>query len=362
MTPFIQVAGIKVLRGARTILDIDNLAVAGGELLAVVGPNGSGKSTLLKVLALVLRPESGTVHVSGSANGAWEGDREALLAARRRVTMVFQSPVMLMRSVFDNVAAGLRFRGVPEAEVRSRTELWLKKLGVMSLASRRPAGLSGGEAQRVALARALVLQPDLLLLDEPTANLDWPTRTRLMGDLRAILSEIRAAAVLVTHDIHEAPHFADRLVVMRDGRIAQAGAPAEVVRRPVDVDTAVFLGHENVLPASMLGLPAGVPADAGNDRLVFCIGAERVRAGSPSEAPVDGQLVLKGQVLRIIPWGPLYRVSVECPPARDGLLAGTCDAADLREGLLAEGKTAQLVFAHSDGVFVPIAADGPTQA
>lgn len=360
------------MRDGRAILSVGALDVGSGELLAVVGPNGSGKSTLLKVLALVLRPDCGSIQVSEvQPQGIWDGNPAALLGARRKITMVFQSPVMLMRSVYDNVAAGLRFRGTVEPEVRRRTAFWLERLGIRDLATRRPVGLSGGEAQRVALARALVLQPDLLLLDEPTANLDWPTRTKLMGDLRAILGEIRAGAVLVTHDIHEAPHFADRLLVMRDGHVVQEGPPAAVVENPADVETAVFLGYDNVLPARMVRL-GGEMSLGGREDQAFCIGPERVRlqritvaGGLPNAAPaqpagpggiacVNGLITLQGKVLRVVPWGPLYRVSIGHKDARDGLVTGTCDAQDLRDGSVAEGRPAQLVFAATDGVLVPL--------
>ncbi|MDP2873490.1 MAG: ABC transporter ATP-binding protein [Bacillota bacterium] len=376
MTPIVRLEGVQVVRGGRPILDVGSLTIEPGELLGIVGPNGSGKSTLLKVLAMVLVPDTGQVSVDGKPVSSRDVDPSLLLAARRRVTMVFQSPVLLMRSVFDNVAAGLRFRGAPEAETRRRTAFWLDRLGIGKLAGRRPGGLSGGEVQRVALARALVLEPDLLLLDEPTANLDWPTRTRLFGDLRAILGEIRAGAVLVTHDIHEAPHFADRLAVMRGGRVVQSGIPAEVMDGPADVETAVFLGYDNVVPAALVAGAAagdavgaargGLGAAAGGGGAMFCIGPDRVRAmaasggraamtaaGEPRGGHAEGRLVFTGQVAKLAPWGPLYRVSIVLAAAREGILTGTCPAQDVIDGSVAEGKAVALVLNSADGVLVP---------
>jgi ABC-type sulfate/molybdate transport systems ATPase subunit len=346
-----------VVRGGRTILDVPELLLLPGEVAGVVGPNGSGKSTLLKVLAMVMAADDGQVLLDGTAVPWSVRESAPLTAARRRVTLVFQSPVMLSRPVFDNVAAGLRFRGVAEAEVRRRAAYWLDRLGIGALASRRPGGLSGGEAQRAALARALVLEPDWLLLDEPTANLDFPTRSRLLSDLREILTEIRSGAVMVTHDVHDAPHFADRLLVMRDGRIVQQGAPRSVLARPADIDTAVFLGYENVLPCP----PAG-PA-AGRSGGWLCIRPEKVRATAADPAQTDGadsrrepadrRTWTAATVKRLVPWGPAYRVTVPWPEARDGLLTGTADAAEALAGDLAVGQTAWLGWDVADGVALP---------
>lgn len=357
----LSLTGIRVERGRRVILEVPGLAIAPGEVVGVVGPNGSGKSTLLKVLALVMPPDQGQVALDGAVVPWSRRESAQLTEARRRLTLVFQSPVLFARTVFDNVAAGLRFRGVDETEVRRRVVHWLARLGLADLARRRPGGLSGGEAQRAALARALVLEPDWLLLDEPTANLDFPTRSRLLSDLREILAEIKSGAVMVTHDIHEAPHFADRLVVMRQGRIVQQGRPREVLARPADLETAAFLGYDNILPA---------PPGSGPGRRWLCLRPEKVLALPAASAvpaasgPAEegdawesqageqpaGWTWIEASVVRAMPWGPAYRIVVDFPPARAGLLAGTSGAGPVLDASLAPGRRARLGWDAADGV------------
>lgn len=356
MDSLIELEGVRVVRDGQLILDIPYLTVAPGELLTVVGANGAGKSTLLRVLGMVLTPSAGTVSFSGEAVRAARGraEEQQLLALRRRVTMVFQNPVLLSRTVRDNVAAGLRFRGLPSAEIKPRVDFWLERLGIAALADRRPQGLSGGEIQRVALARALVLKPDLLLLDEPTANLDAPTRARLLGDLRAILAEIAAGAVLVTHEVREAPYFADRMVVMVDGTIRQMGRPDDVLDNPVDLETASFLGFDNIIPASLLG-PATYAADELADRW-FCIRPEDVIAeplAAASASTGDGLVRFAATADRIAPWGPAFRITGPIERSPQASMSGTCAPQVVRDGLIREGGKVIFEFSPASGSFVP---------
>lgn len=381
-SPLLRLTEARVVRGGRPILDVPTLTIAAGELLGVVGPNGSGKSTLLRLMSLVMPPDTGTVELAGYPIDHGHHRSPDLLAARRRVTMVFQTPILLNQTVYANVAAGLRFRHLPEKIIRHRASFWLERLGIAGLAQRRPHGLSGGEVQRVALARALALEPDLLLLDEPTANLDWPTRTRLLGDLRAILGEIRAAAVLVTHEVHEAPHFADRLVVMRDGRIAQQGSPSEVIERPADLATARFMGYDNALPLAEVGRE-DLAEDGKPAHWMVCIRPDRVTASAPggsADADRHGKgpdrhrgdntrhahnsvkrstAVFGGPVTRLAPWGPLYRVTIPVPQAAGGELVGTCPAPDVIDGIIREGAEAILACSLDHAVLVPAQLPSP---
>jgi tungstate transport system ATP-binding protein len=219
------------------VLDVAELVVRRGEILAVIGPNGAGKSTLATVLALLERPDRGELRFDGRVVD-WRRDA---LEIRRRLAMVFQEPLLFDTSVFENVATGLRLRGVPRAEVRPRVEGWLDRLRIADLAPRPARTLSGGEAQRTSLARALVLEPELLLLDEPFSALDPPTREDLIEDLVPLLREHGTAAVLVTHDHDEAFELGDRVAVLLDGRLAQVGPPADVLERPASLEVASFL-------------------------------------------------------------------------------------------------------------------------
>ena len=210
----IEITQVIVRRDGRDVLTIDRLAIRRGEVLAVLGPNGAGKTTLLLVLARLLKAESGTIRFDSLA-GPIEND----LDYRRRISVVLQDPLLLDRSVFDNVAAGLRFRRLPASSVSQRTTAWLQKLGITHLRDRPGLKLSGGEAQRVALARAFVLEPELLLLDEPFASLDTSARRTLRGELQRLLSETRTTTVFITHDPGEVQGLATRSVWLEDGRL-----------------------------------------------------------------------------------------------------------------------------------------------
>ena len=208
------------------------LAAVPGEVVAVLGPNGAGKSTLLRTLAGLVRLADGRIRL---------GDRVLddvpagvhIAPEHRRIGVVFQDYLLFPHlTALDTVAYGLRARGLRRTAARQSARRWLDRVGVADRAGSRPPQLSGGEAQRVALARALVLQPDLLLLDEPLAALDAGARLSLRTDLRRHLTSYGGPAIVVTHDAVEAMVLADRLMVLERGRIVQQGAPAEVARHP----------------------------------------------------------------------------------------------------------------------------------
>jgi tungstate transport system ATP-binding protein len=162
---------------------------------------------------------------------------------RRRLALVMQEPLLLNRSVSENVALGLRYRGVSASERARRVDQWLERLGIGHLATRRAGHISGGEARRASLARAFVLEPALLLLDEPFGGLDTPSRQRLIGDLRVILAETRTTTVFITHQLEEALELSTRLAVMLAGRIQQIGVPGDVLARPASAEVGEFLGR-----------------------------------------------------------------------------------------------------------------------
>ena len=214
--PVLRLCGVTVRYGQRVVLELPELTVAPGEVLAVMGPNGAGKSTLLHVAALLRRPQRGEVWIAGE-----RATRRTERTLRRRTAMVLQEPLLFDVSVVANAASGLRFRGVRRCDAEHRAMLWLEQFGVGHLAARNARTLSGGEAQRVSLARAFAVAPELLVLDEPFAALDPATRETIVPELAVQLRETRTAAVIVTHDASEAVALADRLLVLVDGRIAQ---------------------------------------------------------------------------------------------------------------------------------------------
>jgi thiamine transport system ATP-binding protein len=228
----------------RAVLDGVDLMVSDGETVGVLGPSGCGKTTLLRAIAGLQRLEAGRV--------TWNGDDLAAVPPhQRRFGLVFQEYALFPhRDVKGNVEFGLRMAGESAAQRAARIDEVLTLVGLEALRDRRVALLSGGEQQRVALARALAVAPRLLMLDEPLGALDRAWRTRLLTELRTILDAEHLPALYVTHDHDEAFGIASRVVVMRDGRVVQQGAPADVWRRPADGWVATFLGFGPTLSAN----------------------------------------------------------------------------------------------------------------
>jgi tungstate transport system ATP-binding protein len=234
----LRVADLVVRAGERTILDVPALSLGRGEVLAIIGPNGAGKSTLLQVAALLRRPDRGSVEINGRlATRRNEGE------LRREIAMVFQSPLLFDVRVLANASSGLRFHGVPKREAEDRARSWLAKYAVKHLEKRGVRGLSAGEAQRVSLARAFATSPSVLLLDEPFAALDAPSRASLLPTVAATLHELGTGAIFVTHHLAEAHVLADRVAVMFDGRIVQIGTADELFANPANEQVHDFLTH-----------------------------------------------------------------------------------------------------------------------
>ncbi|MBT2471106.1 ABC transporter ATP-binding protein [Streptomyces sp. ISL-66] len=243
----LQLEGVSVRFGERAAVDAVDLKVAEHEIVCVLGPSGSGKSTLLRVVAGLQPVSRGRVLLGGV-------DQAGVPVHRRGVGMMFQDHQLFPhRDVGGNVAFGLRMRGSSKASYGGRVAELLELVGLPGAQGRAVASLSGGEQQRVALARALAPSPRLLMLDEPLGQLDRGLRERLVVELRQLFSRLGTTVLAVTHDQGEAFALADRVVVMRDGRIAQAGTPLEVWERPASEFVARFLGFENVVPAVVSG-------------------------------------------------------------------------------------------------------------
>ncbi|WP_329334154.1 ABC transporter ATP-binding protein [Streptomyces sp. NBC_00663] len=239
--------------GGRAVLDGVDLSVAEHEIVCVLGPSGSGKSTLLRVVAGLQHLDGGRVLLDGR-------DQAGVAAHKRGVGLMFQDHQLFpQRDVGGNVAFGLRMHGSPKGEQAGRVGELLDLVGLPGAAPRAVSALSGGEQQRVALARALAPRPRLLMLDEPLGQLDRSLRERLVVELRELFGRLGTTVLAVTHDQGEAFALADRVVVMRDGRIAQSGTPLEVWQRPADEFVARFLGFENVVEGTVSGEAADTP-------------------------------------------------------------------------------------------------------
>lgn len=238
MRPLLKAESLRKSYDGRLVLDLGFLEVQQGETLGVLGPNGAGKSTLVRLLNLVEKPDVGAIWFDGIRVG--RGD----VAARRRMAGVFQRPHMLRGTVYDNVAYGLKLRRLPGPLVAAHSTEALELLGLSRLAGHDARTLSGGEAQRVALARALAIRPEVLFLDEPANNLDPLARRDFRRDLRAIVKGGHLTVVYVTHSLEEARSACDRVMVMKDGQVLQAGPRDEVFRAPAPGFVERFLGCE----------------------------------------------------------------------------------------------------------------------
>lgn len=241
MTALYSLRQVTVRYAARPVLAVEELDILRGEILAVVGPSGAGKSTLLRLLNFLQPPTTGEVRFG---DAFYSASRDATLAMRRRVTTVFQRPVLLKRTVEANVAYGLRLRGVDVD--RADIDAALAEVGLTELAQQPARTLSGGEAQRVALARAMVLRPDALLLDEPTANLD-PYNVGLIEQIVVRLNRQHGTTVvLVTHNLHQARRLAHRALLLLEGRAVEVADTRTFFASPADPRTGAFVRGEMV--------------------------------------------------------------------------------------------------------------------
>lgn len=239
--PIYQLENVAKRYGTRLVLDIAALDVYAGEVLAIVGPSGAGKSTLLRLLNALEAPTSGTIRFAGQTLA--QPDRVAL-ELRRQITTVFQRPVLLSTSVLNNVAYGLRVRRV--ARARQRAAVALSELGLSHLANTPAQLLSGGEQQRAALARALVIEPRVLLLDEPTANLDPHNVQQIEQAIAEAHRRRTMTVVVVTHNLFQARRLAGRVALLLDGRVVEAADVAQFFDSPANPRTAAFVRGEMI--------------------------------------------------------------------------------------------------------------------
>jgi iron(III) transport system ATP-binding protein len=271
--------------GKAAAVDGVSLVIEPGSLVTLLGPSGCGKTTTLRIVAGLETATSGRVFI---------GDAEVthLPPNARDVTMMFQSYALFPHlSVFENVAYGLRVLKRPEAEVRTKAEEVLALVGMPGMGERSPSALSGGQQQRVALARSLVMQPKVLLFDEPLSNLDAKLRKRMREEIRLLQQRLGITAIYVTHDQAEALAISDQIVVMDKGKISQIGSPDELYRRPGNRFVAEFIGEANFLPARLESLADGHGQ--------VCIGAQRLSVASPKLSPGPVTVLARPEAIRV---------------------------------------------------------------
>ena len=343
MTALLAAESLTRRYGGRTVVDVNELTIRRGDVVAILGPNGAGKSTLFRMLLLLERPDAGRVLLDGAP--ATPGDD----GARRRLAGVFQRPHLFTGTVADNLRFGLAAVGVPKSEWAGRLERAAGELGLEALLGASVGRLSGGEAQRVALARALVLEPDVLLLDEPTANLDATIRRRFREELGEVIRQRAGAVVLITHEAAEAFDLADRVAVMEDGRIVQVGTPEDLTTDPATPFIAAFTGAELLLDGVVEGVEEGsVRVRAGDAHLLARAPDPLPEPGTrvhvryrpedvtlaPAESPdVSARNRLRMRVRSVTPAGGLIRVRLEGPVALAALVTrGSAERLGIRPG------------------------------
>jgi tungstate transport system ATP-binding protein len=321
-TVLLEARNLVVARGGAEVLRVPEFELFEQETVALIGPNGAGKSSFMLALASLLHPAAGGIRYHGDPVMASGGST----AYRRRIAMVFQEPLLFDATVFDNVAAGLKLRGVSRSEIGERVDGCMERFRITHLAGRSARRLSGGEAQRTSLARAFATRPEVILLDEPFVALDPPTRQALMDDLEQVLRESGTAALISTHDQLEALRLADRMVVMHEGRIVQSGTPASVMNAPANAFVASFVGMENVLTGTVVAEGEGllslivagqrmeiVGSGTAGEHVVLCAHPEHVVVTTiDPDHRTSARNVFPGTVTRIVPFGPINKVYLDC--------------------------------------------------
>jgi len=289
--PHVELAGLHKAFGATTAVTDFSLSVPRGSFTTLLGPSGCGKTTVLRIVAGFVEPDAGSVVIAGI-------DQVGRPPNLRGVGMVFQDYALFPHmNVLANVGYGLRMRRLGKAERNERVQRALQLLGLGSLGRRYPHELSGGQQQRVALGRVIVLEPEVLLMDEPLSNLDAKLRLRLRAELKELQRQLGITTIYVTHDQEEALSLSDQVVVMDHGRSQQVGPPEAVYQRPTNRFVAEFVGQANLLPVHAVSTAAmgSVSASAAGQRLVVRLPDERQpAAGSAGLAMVRPEHVLVG--------------------------------------------------------------------
>lgn len=317
----IKAENIILQRAGVTVLDISELHVQAGRILALIGPNGAGKSTLLLMLAGLLKPQQGKIYFQGSPIET----RNDLAMLRRNVSVVFQEPLLLNSSVFENVALGLKFRKIPNEEIKSRVQQSLEYFGISHLEKRSARALSGGEAKRVSLARAFAIKPQIILLDEAFNSLDPPSRETIIEDLKRILEDTKTTAVLALHDREETLRLAQDVSVMNSGTIVQTGTTAEIFNQPDSEFVANFVGTETILEGTVSNCSEGniIVSVAGKEieaigdcsigqKVYCCLRPENVTVSSRAQEKISARNVFEARITKIIRQGFFNKLILDC--------------------------------------------------
>jgi len=307
--------------GERDILKNINLRVDKGEVFALIGPTGAGKTTLLRLIDLIDVPTSGKIYFDGvdTAESA-----RVRLRIRRRMAFVLQKPVVFNMSVYDNIAYGLKWRGIGGSNLRGKVSDVLEMIGLSVDKNRNARTLSGGEVQRVAIARAIVIEPEVLLLDEPTANLDPISASRIEELITSIIQHYTTTIIMATHDMAQGQRLADRIGVLMNGELLQTGNSRDVFTSPRNREVAEFVGVENIIDGIIASNEEEVVTIDSGGRLIEAIsdyvsGEEVCACVRPeditlalSKVSSSARNSFAGEITWVVSMGPLTRVEIDC--------------------------------------------------
>ncbi len=319
--PLIEVRNLYKRFGEKEALKNINIKMERGEVLAIIGPTGAGKTTLLYLLDLLEMPTSGKIYFDGT-DVTRSG--KVRLEARRRMAFVIQKPVVFNTTVYDNIAYGLKWRGAGKSSIHQKVDHILEMVNLSAEKSRNARTLSGGEAQRVAIARAIAIEPEVLLLDEPTANLDPISTSRIEGLITSIIHRYDTTIIMATHDMAQGQRLADRIGVLINGEILQTGGSREVFASPRNREVAEFVGIENIMDGVIVASEEGLVAiDIGGkvieaisnypvgEEVCACVRPEDITlALSPASSSARNSFI--GEITRVVSVGSLTRVEIDC--------------------------------------------------
>jgi len=340
--------------GEKEVLKDNSFTIQKGEIFTFIGPSGSGKTTILRLIDMLERPTSGTISIDGTiVSSPKDRDRIPL---RRKMSMVFQKPSPLRGTVFDNVAIGLLFRSINHDEIKARVPEALELVGLKGYEDRKAGTLSGGEMQRVAIARAISTKPDILLLDEPTANLDPVSTEKIENLIFSLKERFGITVVLSTHDMVQGQRLADRIAVIIDGRIGQIGTSKEIFYHPMNRAVANMVGVENIFEGVIVKNEGGLASiDVDGTSIIattaFPPGTPVVLYMRPEDITFHVRDGVKssarneftGTITKVLPMGPNARLKVDA-----GIkLTAVITQRSYEELDLALGKETQLAFKAS---------------
>lgn len=318
---FIETINLCQRYGEQEILKNINLSIERGEVFALIGPTGAGKTTLLRLIDLIDEPTSGKINFDGANTSA---PAAARLNMRRRMAFVLQKPVVFNLSVYDNIAYALRWRGVGGNELKEKLNHVIDVVGLFEYRNRNARNLSGGEVQRVAIARAIAIEPEVLLLDEPMANLDPLSAGRIEALISSIIRQYATTIIMATHDLSQGQRLADRIGVLMNGELLQIGNAKDVFASPRNKEVAEFVGVENIIDGVIASSEDKIVTIESGGRSIeaisdYSVGEEVCACIRPEDITLalsrissSARNAFEGEITWLVNMGPLTRVEIQC--------------------------------------------------